>query len=44
MLISFIIVFTASAKIPEPEGTISPSMFYWQFPDYQTQVLALSTQ
>ena len=33
-------VFTALAKIPEREGSISPSRFYWQFPNYQSQVLA----
>ena len=29
-----IFVFIASAKIPEREGSISPSSFYGQLPDY----------
>ena len=43
MLIRCIIVFIASAKILEREGSISPSRFDWQFSNYQSQVLALST-
>ena len=43
ILIRCIIVFTASAKILEREASILPSRFYWQFPNYQLQVLALST-
>ena len=29
-----IVLFIASAKIPEREGSISPSSFYGQLPDY----------
>ena len=29
-----IFVFITSAKLPEPEGSISPSSFYGQLPDY----------
>ena len=32
------------AKIPEREWSISPSTFYGQLPDYQSRMLALSTQ
>ena len=34
----------ASAKIPEGKRSISPSSFNGQLPDYQSHVLALSTQ
>ena len=34
----------ASAKILQRKGSILPSNFYGQLPDYQSQVLALSTQ
>ena len=33
----------ASTKIPEHEGSISPSSFYGQLPDYKSHVSALST-
>ena len=29
-----IVLFIGSAKIPEREGSISPSSFYGQLPDY----------
>ena len=32
-------MLTASAKIPECEGSISPSSFCWQLPDSYPQVL-----
>ena len=37
------IVFIALGKIPERERSISPSNFYGQLPNYQSQVLSLST-
>ena len=37
-----IVLFIASSKIPEPEGSISPSSFYGQLPDYQSHVLIYS--
>ena len=33
----------ASAKIPEREGSISPSSFYGHLPDYKSHVLVLPT-
>ena len=39
------IVFIASTKIREREGVgMSPSSFYGKLPDYQSQVLAYSTE
>ena len=38
------IVFIALAKIREHKGCISPSNFYGQLPNYQSQVLAYSTK
>ena len=32
------VVYIASAKIPEGQGTISPSSFYVQLPDYSSHV------
>ena len=37
----FSIVYIASAKIPEREGSISPSNFYGQLPDYWSNVFSL---
>ena len=36
------IVFIALGQIPERKGSISPSRFYGQLRNYQSQVLALS--
>ena len=36
-----ILVHIASTKIPEREGSISPSSFYRQLPDYQSHVFNL---
>ena len=38
----FSIVYIASAKIPEREGSISPSNFYGQLPGYWSHVLSLN--
>ena len=35
------VLFTASAKIPERERSISPSSCYGQLPDYQSHVFSL---
>ena len=35
------VLFIASAKIPEREGSISPSSFYGQLPDYLSHVFSL---
>ena len=37
----FSIVYIASAKIPEREGSISPSNFYGQLPGYWSHVFSL---
>ena len=37
-------MLTASAKIRERQGSISPSSFYGHLPDYLSYVLALSTK
>ena len=37
------IVFIALGQIPEGEGSIWPSSFYGQLPNYQSQVFALYT-
>ena len=36
-----IVLFIASAKIPKHEGNISPSSFYGQLLDYQSNVFSL---
>ena len=36
-----IVLFNASAKIPECEGSISPSSFYGQLLDFQLHVFSL---
>ena len=36
-----IVLFIGSAKIPEREGSISPSSFYRQLPDYQSHDFSL---
>ena len=36
-----IVLFIGSAKIPEREGSISPSSFYGQLPDYQSHDFSL---
>ena len=38
---NFSIVYIASPKIPEREGSISPSNLYWQLPDYWPHVFSL---
>ena len=35
------LIFIASAKIPERKGSISPSSFYGQLPDYWSRVFSL---
>ena len=37
-------MLTASAKILEREGIVSPSSFYGHLPNYLSHVLALSTK
>ena len=39
-----IFVFIVLTKIPEREGSISPSSFYGQLPDYQSHVFCLVCQ
>ena len=34
-------MFITSAKVPEHEGSISPSSFYGQLPDYWSHVFSL---
>ena len=37
----WVVVYIALVKIPEREGNISPSSFYWQLLDYELQVFSL---